>query len=102
MKRIKGLIVIAYLFLAVKVVRVIKHFRFKKAVKKANKLHRLNRRRWHVLPVENNRFAVVDNKFINYYNNQNKGIKLTIDKLIELAAYSTPTSKESYKKLTKI
>jgi len=98
----KKLILIIYLTVASWIISAIKAIRFKRAVKKANRLHRLTRRRWHVINGENNSFAVVDNRFIDYYNKQRIGTKLTIEELLKIALYSTPTSKQEYSKLTKI
>lgn len=69
-------------------------------------MHKLTGRRYHVIPVENEKLIVVDNNFIKFYNNKVKGKaqKLTIDRLIELSYYSTSVqgiTRKSYPNIEK-
>ena len=61
--------------------------------RKANNLHKLTGKRYHVIPGANNKLMVVDNTFVDAYNKAARfkiGFKkLTIEKLLEMSYYST-------------
>ena len=70
----------------------INYFNFKIARKKADKMHKLTGRRYHVIPAPNNKLMVVDNSFVKVYNKKAKEIKTKqIDAmdLIKMSYYST-------------
>jgi hypothetical protein len=58
--------------------------------READKRHKSNGRRYHVVPATSTRLIVVDNSYIKHYNKHSKGPKLTIVKLLEMSYYSTP------------
>lgn len=69
-------------------------FRLSMAKRKANKLHKLRRKRFHVVPVSGNKLIVVNDIFIDSYNRKiskiDGGKKITIKVLLDTALYSTP------------
>jgi len=75
--------------------------RFKRARRKADKMHELTGRRYHVIAAADNKLVVVDNNFVKYYNKKTKGPKITIDKLIEMSYYSTSVEGITRKKMAK-
>ena len=69
--------------------------------RKANRMHKLTGKRYHVLTMGKT-FTVVDNSFIKFYNKEvkNKSRKIDIHDLIKMSYYSTAvqsiTRKYSY------
>ncbi len=59
--------------------------------RKANKLHQLTGKRYHVVPRDKNKLMVVDNTFIDHYNKcvKGKSKKITINDLLIMSYYST-------------
>jgi len=60
--------------------------------RKANKLHRLTGKRYHVVPSGKHSLMVVDNTYLDFYNRQaKKHRKPTIDimQLLKMSYYST-------------
>lgn len=60
--------------------------------REAMQLHALTGKRYHVIPVANDKLKVVDNQFINQYNRiiKNIGRKITIEDLLKMSYFSTP------------
>ena len=67
-------------------------YNFWKAKRKAIKLHKLNGKRYHVVPASNTTLVVVNNDYIKRYNKaiKNKRKKINISDLIKMSYYSTP------------
>lgn len=66
---------------------------YKFNVNKANKLHKLTGKQYHVVPKSQNSLMVVDNSYIKYYNqNVPKSKRIDIRKLSEMSYYSTKLS----------
>ena len=62
---------------------------FKNKKKKADKLHKLTGKRYHVVPATSTSLMVVDNSYIKVYNKVVKGRKITINDLLRMSYYST-------------
>ena len=71
---------------------ILNSFFFWKMKRKANKMHKLTGKRYHVVPKDNTHLMVVDNSFIKRYNKAVKGKskKITIHDLLKMSYYSTP------------
>jgi hypothetical protein len=71
---------------------LINSYNFWKAKRKANKMHRLTGKRYHVVPASETKLMVVNNDFVKEYNRlvKKKGHKITIEKLLKMSYYSTP------------
>jgi hypothetical protein len=67
------------------------YWHFKKMRAKADKLHKLTGKRYHVVPATKQSLMVVDNTFIDKYNKAAKGKtkKITIVDLLKMSYYST-------------
>jgi hypothetical protein len=65
----------------------------RKCKREANNLHKLTGKRYHVIALNNNKFKVVDNTFVDKYNKLIKGKnrKITINDLLKMSYYSTST-----------
>lgn len=62
---------------------------FWKMKRKADKMHGMTKKRYHVVPISETELIVVDNSYIKWHNKQ-KGIKkITVYDLIEMSYYST-------------
>lgn len=61
------------------------------AKRKANKLHELTGKRYHVVPKTKNSLMVVDNSYIDHYNKcvKGKSKQININDLLHLSYYST-------------
>ena len=73
------------------------HYQFKRYRKRADKLHELTGRRYHVIPDSAGGMVVVDNRYIDIYNKAVKGTKtkpITIKDLLQMAYYSTSLNGE--------
>jgi hypothetical protein len=70
---------------------------FKRMKKKADNMHVITGKRYHVIPIGGNKLAVVNNDYINHYNrtmcDMKNFKKLTIERLISIAYYSTSVKK---------
>lgn len=79
---------------------IINSFNFWKAKRKANKMHRLTGKRYHVIPQSDGKLTIVDNEFIKHYNRVVKGKskKITIHDLLKMSYYSTPVQGITRKK----
>ena len=66
---------------------------FKMCKKEADRLHIETRKRYHVVPISAKKLIVVDNSFIDFYNQKcnkkNKLKKIDIVKLLQMSLYST-------------
>jgi len=62
------------------------------AKRKANRLHKLTGKRYHVVPKTKTSLMVVDNTYINHYNKcvKAKGKQININDLLRMSYYSTP------------
>ena len=69
------------------------------AKRKANKMHKLTGKRYHVVP-GGKRLMVVNNTFINHYNKavKSKSKMITIADLLKMSYYSTPVEGINRKK----
>lgn len=55
-------------------------------------MHKITGKRYHVIPTDKGKLAVVDNSFIDKYNRiiRNKAQRMTIEKLLKISFFSTP------------
>jgi hypothetical protein len=72
---------------------IVNYINFYYARKKADRMHKLTGKRYHVVPGAKNKLIVVDNTFVKIYNEKAKNIKGTkridFDDLIKMSYYST-------------
>ena len=68
---------------------LLNYYNFWKMKRKADKLHGMTKKRYHIVPVSETKLTVVDNSYIKWHNKQ-KGIKkINIHDLIKMSYYST-------------
>ncbi len=68
---------------------LLNYYNFWKMKRKANKLHKMTKKRYHVVPLSDTKLTVVNNDYIKWYN-KHKGVKkITIHDLIKMSYYST-------------
>jgi hypothetical protein len=62
---------------------------------RANSMHKLTGKRYHVLQMSEKKLIIVDNNWVNVYNNNVKrikgGKKINIFNLLQMSLYSTST-----------
>jgi hypothetical protein len=70
---------------------------FNRIKKRADDMHQITGKRYHVIPIPTNKLAIVDNDYVNRYNrtmcHKINFKKMTIENLLKLAYYSTPLKK---------
>ena len=71
---------------------IVTHYQFKTYRRRADRLHKLTGRRYHVIPNNAGGMVVVDNRYIDIYNKamkSSKGKPITIADLLKMSYYST-------------
>lgn len=68
---------------------LLNYYNFWRMKRKANKLHSVTKKRYHVLPISDTKLIVVDNSFLKYYNKQKGVKKINIHDLLKMSYYST-------------
>ena len=68
---------------------LLNYYNFWRMKRKANKLHLMTKKRYHVVPMTETKLMVVDNNWIKHYNKYTTGKKINIHDLIKMSYYST-------------